>query len=308
MSGRRGDPGAIAVVGSIHRDLVYEVGTLPRPGETVLASDRRTAVGGKGANQAMAAAAHGAGVVMIGAVGRDEDGTVVLTELRRRGIDTSAVVRHPAPTGRAIVAVDPHGENLIVVDGGASAALRPEDLVAATPRIADARVLLLQGEVPEATSLAAAGIARGTVVVTPAPVDGVLDLAAHADVLVPNVHEAERIVGLEADLDAPLVDRGRSALRHLDVPARVVLLTVGAAGVLVRTGDAVTHVPAVRTVAVDTTGAGDAFTGAVAAALAEGRELLDAVHLGVRYAAEAVAVRGATPPQPAAAGHEGCAS
>ncbi len=290
--------GGVTVVGSIHVDLVYDVPTLPRPGETVLTTGHRTGVGGKGANQAVAAAAHGVAVSMVGAVGTDADADVVVDALRGRSVDTQAVVRRDGRTGCAIVAVDPAGENLILVDGGASASLGIGDVHAAADAIAAAAVVVVQGEVPAATSAAAAGLATGTVILTPAPVEAVTpDLIACADILVPNLHEAERLVGADVvDRDGFVVEHAMWVARALPAAIEVVLLTLGSHGVLVRRGAELTHVPAGVVTAVDTTGAGDAFVGAVAAGLARGDDLMDAVHAGQRYAAKAVQVAGATPP------------
>lgn len=295
----------VVVVGSIHLDHFLEVGVLPRPGETVRASGRRTSPGGKGANQAIAAAAHGVTVELIGAVGRDDAADTVLTAARERGVRVGGVVHQSLPTGRAIVAVDPHGENLILVDGGASAAVSASDVRAAAEIITAAAVVVLQGEIPAAAALAAAEMATGTVMLTPAPIEAMSpELLASADVLIPNRQEALRLAGEAGASALPGVGHerpmtlaeARQLLAKLLPATPVILLTLGAEGVLARVDGTITHVAAPLVDVVDTTGAGDAFAGAVAAGLALGRPLMDVVHAAVEYGASAVQHKGAVPP------------
>lgn len=256
--------GRVLVVGSLNVDLVATVPAQPRPGETVLGSGLRRFPGGKGANQAVAAAAAGAAVRLVGCVGTDREGAAYLDGLAARGVDVSGVRRVAGrPTGTALITVDPQGENAIVVVPGANAALRPSDL---DIDLADADVVLLQLEVPlavvtEAVRRAAAAGTRVVLNVAPyaelAP--DVLDLA---DPVVANEHEA-------------------AALRR---PPRSLVVTLGARGARWLRDGTVVEVAAPVADVVDTTGAGDAFAGALAAALATGAAaeaaLLNAVGAG----------------------------
>jgi ribokinase len=263
----------VAVVGSANLDLVVTTPQLPKPGETVLGDDFRTVPGGKGANQAVAAARAGADCGFVGAVGTDGFGELLRENLVAAGIDVRGLRTIDGPSGVALITVDSAAENCIVVAPGANAALTAlEDADCAT--IADADVLLLQLEVPLSAVTQAAGWARAaatTVVLTAAPARPlpaeVLDLV---DVLVVNEHEAAIVAGVFSDEPAALLD----ALVTL-VPR--VVLTLGARGAAYcdRDGNRIV-VPAPRIEAVDTTAAGDAFTGAFAVALAERGGALDA--------------------------------
>jgi len=273
--------GRVCVVGSANLDLVASTLRLPAPGETVLGTDYAEHAGGKGLNQAVAAARAGATTTFIGAVGRDDAGRFLLDQLAGAGIDT-VVERSARPTGRAVITVDAAGENSIVVVAGANAEVR----VTAVP---PAEVLLTQLEVPLAAVAAALELARaaGTrTVLNPAPAVQLPDrLLPLVDVLVPNEHE----LGLIGSADA-LIAAGVGA----------VVTTLGAAGVRVITHDQEWHVPPFPVEPVDTTGAGDAFCGALAARLAAG----DPLDLAVRAAAAAGALattrRGAVPSMPTA--------
>lgn len=284
----------VVVVGSLHRDLTLRVPHLPAAGETLLAAGRVDATGGKGANQAVAVARCGVEVGLVAAVGDDPDGAAALADLRAAGVDVAAVGARAEPTGRAFVLVDRHGENSIVVDAGASGALAVADVTAAAEVVGAARVVVLQCEVPEAANLAAAELATGRVVLTPAPARPLPEaLLSRVDVLVPNRAEAAQLAGAATPAS---LGEARALVTRVAPSVPSVLLTLGADGVLVRHGGAVTHVPAHPAAVVDTTGAGDAFTGAVVAELARDRSLLAAVEVAVRYAAAAVATAGAAPP------------
>jgi ribokinase len=282
--------GRVIVVGSLNVDYVAHVIDLPRPGETVLALVEHRYAGGKGANQAVAAAAAGAVVTMVGAVGDDDEGRAYRRRLERLGIDAAlAVVPHPeetldgyspfwARTGRALVTVNASGENAIVVVPGANHELSEADL---TPLddLGPGEVLLCQLEVPLPLVAAAVRRAAGRgarVVVNCAPF-AVLpaDVVALADPLVCNEHEA-----------AQFADIG--------LPARSWLVTFGAAGCAWDGEQYVAPVVPAHEV-VDTTGAGDAFCGALAAALARGACRDEAVSLAMSAGAEAVRRRGAQP-------------
>jgi ribokinase len=292
----------VVVVGSANTDLVCLVKRLPAPGETVLGGRFVQAAGGKGANQAVAAARLGAEVTFIARLGDDTYGDDALAGYRREKIDTRFVGRDPqAPSGVALILVDEAAENVIAVAPGANESLAPAAIEAAAAAFEEAVVVLLQLEVPVATALAAArrGRAAGAqVVLNPAPMPpGGLDpeLLAQIDVLTPNETEAAALVALpsgEAADDEALA----AALRGLGLPT--VVLTRGRRGALVVTADAHFAVAAPRVAAVDTTAAGDAFNGALAVALAEQRPLPTAVRRACAAGALAATKVGAQPSLP----------
>ncbi|MFD9072732.1 ribokinase [Streptomyces lasiicapitis] len=258
----------IAVLGSINMDLVAYVAKAPQRGETVTGREFRTLPGGKGANQAVAAARAGATVSMIGAVGNDAFGTQLRSALDHSGVDTDLLRTVEGPSGTAHIVVDDDGGNAIVVIPGANdtlTTLSPGD----TAEIASAAALLLQLEIPMEGVLAAAQTARAAgvrTILTPAPARPLPpELLAATDLLLPNEHEAAALTGLPDPADA--------ARALLDQVPEVVV-TLGAAGSLyVARGAEPVTVPARRVTAVDTTGAGDTFAGALAVALCEGNYL-----------------------------------
>jgi ribokinase len=274
---------SVTVVGSLNEDVLVAVGRLPGRGETVIARSAVLAPGGKGANQAAAAGRLGPGVHMVGRVGQDPAGDRQLAALADSRVNVSRVHRTPgAPTGSATIPVeDGTGENLIVVVPGANAELTAAD--AEVDPVRRARVLLLQLEVPLDTVRAAARTATGTVVLTPAPPQQLpTELWERVDVLVPNEHELAQLAGVAAGERAPaeLVDLARS------VASCSVVVTLGARGALVVPEDGPPRLQAPPPVtAVDTTGAGDCFCGALAQALARGSELGEAVRYAVTAAA-----------------------
>ena len=274
----------VAVVGSLNLDLVVRVARLPGPGETVPGDDVFRNPGGKGANQAVAAARLGRRVAMVGRVGDDDAGRELLGSLEADAVDTSQVrVVAGVPSGIALITVSEDGENQIVVSPGANARLTPDDVGQAGAALGAAAVTLLQLEVPLEAVAAAARAAGGTVVLNPAPVrDLPEELLAEVDVLVPNRVELAQLAG--GAEPGTVAEATRLAGR---LPARAVVVTLGADGCLViEHGDA-THVPAVPVRAVDTTAAGDAFCGGLADALAGGATLEDAARRAVRVAAAA---------------------
>jgi ribokinase len=272
----------IALVGSINLDLVVEVERHPAPGETVIGSDRRELPGGKGANQAVAAARLGAEVAFVGRVGADDAGRRLRDGLAAEGVDVAHVRVDPqAPTGMALIAVDRAGENTIVVSSGANARVSAADVDAARDALSGAAVTLVQHEVPEAAVAAALAAGGGTVVLNPAPAR---PLVADVDVLVPNRGELEALAGRSGD---PV-----ELARGLDA-ARAVVVTLGSEGAVVIEGERVERVPARRVDVVDTTGAGDAFCGALAQALDGGAELVEAARFATRAAAASVTHPGA---------------
>jgi len=275
----------VIVVGSINADLVVRAKRLPAPGETVTGGRFSRHGGGKGANQAVAAARLGARVAMVGAVGDDDLGAEALALLAGEGVDVDAVARSAAPTGVALIAVDAAGENQIAVASGANAEL-DADAVDRAVRAAGPGAVLLGHEVPEAAVLAGARAARGPVVLNPAPARPVPDeLAALGPLLTPNAGEACELTG-EREPEAA----ARALAARTGAP---VLVTLGERGVLVLDGGAAERLAAPRVDAVDTTGAGDAFNGALATALAEGRDLRAAAAFAVAAAALSTRAAGA---------------
>ena len=279
----------VFVIGSINVDLVVRAQTLPAPGETVTGGTFERHGGGKSANQAVAAARAGASVRMIGAVGDDDLGEEAVGQLAAEGIDTSRIARLGAPTGVALIAVDAAGENQIAVASGANAELSPAAVEAALDGAPEGAVALLGLEVPDATVLPAARAARAaglTVVLNPAPARPLGDeLLSLAPILTPNGGEAAALSGE----DEPEAAASALAART----GAPVVVTIGAGGALLVSGDDVERVPAPAVEAVDTTGAGDAFNGALAAALAGGAALAEAVREAVAVAAESVRRPGA---------------
>lgn len=280
--------GAVTVLGSVNLDLVVRAPQHPGPGQTVLGTDYEEVIGGKGLNQAVASA-RTTRTTLLAAIGTDDAAERVIHYLERRNVDASPVLRVAGPTGRAVIVVTPDGENSIVVAPLANALLDQTAVTAVLDRTMPA-VLLLQREIPPAVLQAAMRWAQSTptrVVYNPSPVENVesreLDLA---DVLVVNLHEARALTGSR---DAPagpklaeeLVERHRCAT----------VLTAGQHGAWVSEREKGTiHVPALEGVrVVDTTGAGDEFAGTLAATLALGQTLDDAVRLATAAAGRIVA-------------------
>ncbi|MEV8599934.1 ribokinase [Streptomyces griseoviridis] len=309
----------LLVVGSANADLVIGVERRPAAGETVLGGDLAVHPGGKGANQAVAAARLGAATALLARVGDDGHGRLLLDSLRTAGVDTAGVLVGGAPTGVALITVDPSGDNSIVVSPGANGRLTPEDVRAADGLLRTSRVVSTQLEIPLETVV---GVVRslpegGRFVLNPSPprpLPG--EVLAACDPLIVNEHEAKVILGDSAAGDTP-EDWAR---RLLAEGPRSVVVTLGAEGALVaetrteterRTDESgagvgvgvgavgggveveVTRVASVRVDAVDTTGAGDAFTAALAWRLGTGATLAEAAGYAVRVGAAAVTRRGA---------------
>jgi ribokinase len=279
----------VVVVGSANADLVVAVDRRPGPGETVLGSDTEVLPGGKGANTAVAAAKLGASVSLVAAIGEDMYGRMLLESMRNAGVDTASISTTSRPTGIAYIFVTPDGENSILVSPGANSTLSADDV-----NMGDAKILVASLEVPlptieRAVALAAQRGIRVVVNVSP-PARLSSDTLAVLDPIVVNEHEAAELLGGDCD-----------PRRLLDLGPRSAVVTLGAKGALVIEPDGVREVESPKVRAVDTTGAGDAFTGALASLLAEGASLGDAARFAVKVAAISVTRRGAQPSYPTVA-------
>ncbi len=299
------DPGAgpeVAVVGSANLDLVVEVDKIPVAGETVLGGDLRLIPGGKGANQAVAAARLGRRVAMIGRVGDDDAGATLRSAMDSAGVDTACLLTiEGAPSGTALIAVGADGDNAIVASPGANGRLSSADVEGAAGVLAAADVVLLQLEVPLEAVSAAVRCARGTVVLNPAPAPATmlsLDLLDGVDVIVPNQTELATMAGHAGLSPIGGVDPETAVALARGLPIAAAVVTLGAAGAIVVTPTDATHVPAPAVMPVDTTAAGDAFCGALADALVGGADLVEATEWAVRVGAAATLRHGAQPSLP----------
>lgn len=283
------------MVGSANVDMILACPDLPRAGETVLATDQRWAPGGKGANQAVAAARLGAAVAFIGCIGADASGVRVREALEGDGIDVAGLREVPdRATGIAVVAVDARGDNLIIVQPGANAALAAEDVVRAAAVIRRSRIVVCQLETQLAVVEAVLDAARGhatEVWLNPAPPQPLpSSWFARLGLLVPNRTELEALTGMDARTPAATA-RAVAELQRRG--AGTIVVTLGDAGALIADSLGTRHFPALRVDAVDTTGAGDCFIGALAYARSTGRALDDAVAFAQVAAALAVTRHGA---------------
>ena len=296
------DAPGVVVVGSANLDVVVPVPHHPVTGETVMGGDHALVPGGKGANQAVAAARQGAEVTFVGRVGADDAGTTLRTSLEEAGVLTTHLATDAeAPSGIALIGVDDDGDNAIVVSPGANARVTAADVAAAAGAVAGAEVVLLQLEVPVEAVTAAADTATGTVILNPAPAPTEpeslpVKLLDRVDVLVPNTIELAQLTGIDPSGNAGELG---AAARTLGVDT--VVVTRGSAGALIVTDDDVMVVLAPTITPVDTTGAGDSFCGALAAALAGGKSILEATERAVHAGAIAATRPGAQPSMPTAA-------
>ena len=291
--------GVITVVGSINVDLISQVRRHPQPGETLHGTGGQMLPGGKGANQAVAAAKLGGDVRMIGAVGTDAQAEVGLAGLRAAGVDLTGVREIEVPTGLAIVTVAEDGENTIVVIAGANDSVDAAQITAAKDVIAASSIVVCQGEIPREGIEALPALVTGRFLHNPAPVMELDPEALRAsDPLVVNEHEAALVLAqLDPDAEVPEApEQIVGALREAGIAS--VVLTLGARGSLVADADGTHRIPAAPVTAVDTTGAGDAFIGALAVGLARGEALPDAARLASRVGAFAATGQGAQPSYP----------
>jgi ribokinase len=290
----------ILVVGSSNTDMIIKLGRIPQPGETILGGEFSTAAGGKGANQAVAAARAGGDVTFIARVGRDMFGEKAVAGFVQDGIHVQHVTRDPsAPSGVALIFVAKDGENSIAVAGGANGRLSPADVKKAKGSIAGAKAVVMQLETPLKTVQAAAELAAQAevpVILNPAPAQKLPgELLKLVSILTPNETEAELLTGIA-------VTNEKSAARAADAllaqGVETVIITLGARGAYVAAASTRELVPGFRVKPVDTTAAGDVFNGALAVALGEGRPLLEAVRFANAAAAISVTRLGAQPSAP----------
>lgn len=290
----------IVVVGSVNTDMVVKGQRLPGPGETVTGGQFVMAAGGKGANQAVAAARLGAEVTLAAKVGCDVFGDQAVENFRREGIGTECLLRDEKhSTGVALILVDEGGENLISVASGANHAFSPQEIGEAAGCIRSADVLMLQLEIPLETVCEAARIASEagvSVILDPAPAVALpKDLLRHVDYLTPNESEAEQLTGIAVTDEATA---RQAAEQLLAAGARHVIVTMGAKGALVAEAGQAVMISATQVKAVDTTAAGDAFNGGLAWALGSGMTLEQAVRQASFVGALSATRLGAQPSLP----------
>lgn len=288
----------VAVVGGYGVGLTLRADRLPEPGETLVGREFRSSHGGKGSNQAIAAARLGAEVALLSAVGADGWGQAARDLWRVEGVDAATVPTVDAATMVGVILVEPGGENRILIALGALDHLGAWDVQRFEPAIAAADVLLVSLEVPLDVAVRACAFGRSRerlVILNPAPAMSLpADLLRTVDLLVPNRSEAARLAGLPTDSSPVRLIEALLALAHGDV-----VLTIGGDGALLGgPGRPHLHVPAPAVPVLDTTGAGDAFCGALAVALAQGLGLEAAVRLAVRAGAHAVTIEAAVPALP----------
>ena len=295
----------VCVLGSINMDVVLGVNKIPRLGETVLSNGVKKNPGGKGANQAVAAARLGANVFMIGKVGRDSNGDHLVKKLKADGINTDYVgIEADKPTGTAIIAVDCEGNNSIIVDPGSNMSIDENEIDAAESIIKSSDIIVAQFETPIAATLRAFKIAKENNVFTllnPAPVSHVPDeLFKFTDLIVPNETEAEALTGIAVkDMDSAK----RAAAEFQRYGVEYVVITLGSRGAAIISKDKAEIIDAYKVKAVDTTAAGDAFIGACASRLCKYKCLKyeyvkDAVVFGNKVSSIAVQRHGAQPSLP----------
>lgn len=294
------DRPVVLVVGSINVDLTLRTARIPLSGETVHGRGPEVYPGGKGANQAVAAARLGARVALAGAVGDDPYAETALRELRRSGVGLDLVATHPGPCGMAFITVDDEANNVIVVTPGANATVTADRVDGFASAVEAADLVVLQGEIPVDGIVRVIELARGRIVLNLAPV---VDLPAAAllaaDPLVVNEYEARLATELiTGQLPGAEVDDATVAAGLFAAGVRSLIMTRGEQGALVVDGSGLTAVPSPRVEAVDTTGAGDAFVGGLTAALAGGATLDDAARFAVRVGAFACTRSGAQPSYP----------
>ncbi|HWH88541.1 MAG TPA: ribokinase [Pseudomonas sp.] len=293
-------PANVVVIGSLNMDLVTRAPRLPRGGETLIGHSFATVSGGKGANQAVAAARLGAQVAMVGCVGNDDYGVRLRDALLAEQIDCQAVSVVEDSSGVALIVVDDNSQNAIVIVAGANGAMTPAVIDRFDAVLQAADVVICQLEIPDATVGHALKRARElgkTVILNPAPASRPLpaDWYSAIDYLIPNESEAAALSGLTVD---SLQAAEAAATQLIAMGAGKVIVTLGAQGSLFANGNGFEHFPAPTVKAVDTTAAGDTFVGGFAAALASGKSEAEAIRYGQIAAALSVTRAGAQPSIP----------
>lgn len=286
----------IVVVGSLNMDSVVETGHMPKPGETIAGRQVTLIPGGKGANQAYAIGKLGGCVSMIGAVGNDAFGKALKRSLNRVGVDTTFVFTMPGETtGQAFITVDDQGENSIIIIAGTNGKVNETLIQDCMQCISDSDIIVMQMEIPQKTIRFVKKLACSmgkTVILDPAPaIAGLEDeFWQGIDYLKPNETELEILTGRKIDSEKEMVEGARSLI---DKGVRTVIITMGSKGCLCVTEDSVEKYPIHACQAVDTTAAGDSFTGAFALALSEGKDCREAIKFGQKVSAVVVTRKGA---------------
>lgn len=286
---------AIIVVGSSNTDMVIKASKFPVPGETILGGEFFLFPGGKGANQAVAAARLGGNVTFIAKVGNDIFGEQSLEQFKKEGIRTDYVFRDPThPSGVALITVDAKGENTIVVAQGANGTLSTTDIAKAAHEFEQAEIVLIQLEIPIETVLQAAALARQSgkkAILNPAPAATLpSEIFPNLYLITPNESEAETITGIKVtDIDSAK----KAAEKIIEKGVANVIITLGPEGAYIYNESGGRKVPTPKVVAVDSTAAGDIFNGALAVAISEGQSLDDAVKFANGAAALSVTRMGA---------------
>ena len=287
----------ILVVGSLNADLVVRTPRFPQPGETISGEDLQVIPGGKGSNQAVAAARLGTGVSMLGRVGKDNFGDYLLENLKTNKVDAKLVQRDEASTGTAVIIVDSNGQNSIVLSAGANGKVSSADVDAAS--FSDYKLLLLQLEIPIPAVLSAAKRAHEKglrVILNPAPAKQLPEeLLALADFLIPNETELNLLTGLPVH---DLTSAEQAARTLLERGVKNVIVTLGSKGALIVTNEQVSPIESFKVDVVDTTAAGDAFIGGFATALLQDKLLEESVRYGCACGALAATKFGAQPSLP----------
>lgn len=289
----------VMVVGSLNMDLVASVERLPDKGETLFGSHFATFPGGKGANQAAAAGRLGASVFLTGCVGGDSFGSQLLDSMRESLVQTKYIQTGSATTGTALITVDSQGSNTIVVIGGANEECSTAQVDRALADVGEPGVLLVQNEVPAATvehAIRTAKEKHWTVLYNPAPVRSFpLELLKSVDVIMPNETEAALLTGLPT---GTVEEAAAAADKLLERGASHVIITLGDKGALYKNKNETEHIKPYKVKAVDTTAAGDAYAGGLAAAMAEGKTLKESMQFAAAVAALSVTKAGAQPSLP----------